>query len=63
LQANAKQTRIGKLVDDGMLVIDKLKTSLKVVLPTNYAREALNNTMRGELIDFITAIGMNEKII
>ncbi len=61
LQANAKQPTIGKLVDDAMLAIEKSNTSLRGVLPTNYAREALNKTMLGELIDLIGTIGMNEE--
>lgn len=61
LQANAKQPTIGKLVDDAMLAIEKSNTSLKGVLPNNYAREALNKTMLGELIDLISTIGMNEE--
>ena len=61
LQANAKQLAIGKLVDDAMLAIEKSNNSLKGVLPTNYAREALNKTMLGELIDLISTIGMNEE--
>jgi type I restriction enzyme M protein len=61
LQANAKQPTIGKLVDDAMLAIEKSNASLKGVLPTNYAREALNKTMLGELIDLISTIGMNEE--
>ena len=59
LQANAKRPTIGKLVDDAMLAIEKSNTSLKGVLPTNYAREALNKTMLGELIDLVSTIGMN----
>ena len=61
LQNNAKQPTIGKLVDDAMLAIEKSNTSLKGVLPTNYAREALNKQMLGELIDLISTIGMNEE--
>ena len=61
LQANAKQPTIGKLVDDAMLSIEKSNASLKGVLPNNYAREALNKTMLGELIDLISTIGMNEE--
>jgi type I restriction enzyme M protein len=60
LQNNAKQPTIGKLVDDAMLAIEKSNVSLKGVLPTNYAREALNKQMLGELIDLISTIGMNE---
>lgn len=61
LQANAKQPTIGKMVDDAMLAIEKSNANLKGVLPTNYAREALNKTMLGELIDLISTIGMNEE--
>ena len=61
LQANAKLPTIGKLVDDAMLAIEKSNDNLKGVLPTNYAREALNKTMLGELIDLISTIGMNEE--
>lgn len=61
LQNNAKQPTIGKLVDDAMLAIEKSNVSLKGVLPTNYAREALNKQMLGELIDLISTIGMNEE--
>ncbi len=61
LQANAKVPTIGKLVDDAMLAIEKSNAGLKGVLPTNYAREELNKTMLGELIDLISTIGMNEE--
>lgn len=61
LQANAKLPTIGKLIDDAMLAIEKSNTSLKGVLPTNYAREAINKTMLGELIDLIGTIGMSEE--
>ena len=60
LQANAKQPTIGKLVDDAMLAIEKSNTSLKGVLPTNYARELLIKPC-WELIDLISTIGMNEE--
>ena len=36
---------INQIVDDAMLAIENSNTSLKGVLPTNYAREALNKTM------------------
>ena len=60
LQNNAKQPTIGKLVDDAMLAIEKSNDSLRGILPTNYAREALNKQMLGELIDLIGSIGMHE---
>jgi type I restriction enzyme M protein len=60
LQNNAKKPKIGNFVDDAMLAIEKSNVSLKGVLPTNYAREALNKQMLGELIDLISTIGMSE---
>lgn len=60
LQANAKQPTIGKLVDDAMLAIESANTSLKGVLPKDYARHALNKQMLGELTDLISKIGMHE---
>ena len=61
LRGSAKQPTIGKLIDDAMLAIEKSNTGLKGVLPTNYAREALNKNMLGELIDLISTIGMKEE--
>jgi len=61
LQANAKQSTIGKLIDDAMLAIEGKNESLKGVLPKDYARPALNKVMLGELIDLISGIAMNEE--
>jgi type I restriction enzyme M protein len=61
LQANAKQTTIGKIIDDAMLAIEARNASLKGVLPKEYARPALNKIMLGELIDLISGIAMNEE--
>ena len=60
LQGNAKQTGIGKLIDEAMLAIEKVNPTLKGVLPKDYARPALNAVMLGELIDLISGIAMNE---
>ena len=62
LQARAKQTTIGKDVDNAMLAIEASNASLKGVLPKDYARPALNKVMLGELIDLVSAIGMGEEI-
>ena len=61
LQAKAKQTTIGKDVDDAMLAIEASNASLKGVLPKDYARPALNKIMLGELIDLVSGIGMAEE--
>ena len=61
LQAKAKQTTIGKDIDDAMLAIEANNASLKGVLPKDYARPALNKVMLGELIDLVSGIGMAEE--
>lgn len=61
LQANAKQSSIGTLIDDAMRTIEKDNESLKGVLPKDYARPALNKVMLGELIDLISSIALNER--
>jgi type I restriction enzyme M protein len=60
LQASAKSPKIGNLVDDAMLAIEKSNDGLKGVLPKEYARPALNKVMLGELIDLLSTIGMAE---
>ena len=60
LQANARQTTIGKLIDDAMLAIEAHNASLKGVLPKDYNRPALDKVMLGELIDLISGIAMGE---
>ena len=61
LQARAKQTTIGKDIDDALLAIEARNASLKGVLPKDYARPALNKVMLGELIDLVSGIGMAEE--
>ncbi len=61
LQANAKLSTIGILIDDAMRAIEKDNESLKGVLPKDYARPALNKVMLGELIDLISGIALNEE--
>lgn len=60
LKANAKQAKIGTLIDEAMQAIEKENESLKSVLPKDYARPALNKIMLGELIDLISRIALNE---
>ncbi len=60
LQDHAKQSTIGKLIDDAMLALEASNASLKGVLPKEYARPALNKIMLGELIDLISGIAMGE---
>jgi len=48
LQKNAKQPTIGITVDNVMDAIERDNTSLKGVLPKNYAREGLDKQRLGE---------------
>ena len=45
LQRNAKQPKIGKMIDDAMEVIERDNPSLKGVLPTNYSRPSLDKQL------------------
>jgi type I restriction enzyme M protein len=61
LQAKAKQPEIGKLVDDAMVAIERDNTSLKGVLPKDYARPGLDKQRLGELIDLVGTIGLGDQ--
>ena len=60
LRTQAKQPTIGKTVDAAMDQIEKSNSSLKGVLPKVYARQNLDPTTLGELIDLISNIAFNE---
>lgn len=51
--ANAKTPMIGKYIDDAMDELEKENASLKGVLPKVFARQNLDPTSLGELIDLI----------
>ncbi|MDD2889333.1 MAG: class I SAM-dependent DNA methyltransferase [bacterium] len=61
LQNNAKRPDIGKIIDDAMDEIEKNNSSLKGVLPKNYARPSLDTQRLGELIDLIGTIGLGDE--
>src|SRR3990172_8984021 len=56
LQASAKQSTIGKVVDDAMVALERDNPRIKGVLPKNYARPGLDKHRLGELIDLIGSI-------
>lgn len=56
----AKQPTIGKSVDEAMDAIEKENPSLKGVLPKVYARQNLDPTSLGELIDLIGNIALGD---
>ncbi len=61
LQKNAKQPTIGIIIDDAMDAIEQENSSLKGVLPKNYAREGLDKQRVGELIDLVGTIGLGDR--
>jgi len=60
LLSKAKQVDIGKIVDEAMDAIEKENTSLKGVLPKVYARQNLDPTSLGELIDLVGNIALGD---
>ncbi len=60
LKSQAKQPTIGKTVDSAMDAIEKENSSLKGVLPKVYARQNLDPTSLGELIDLIGNIALGD---
>ena len=60
LKSQAKQTTIGKIVDKAMEDIENDNPQLKGVLPKVYARQNLDPTSLGELIDMIGNIALGD---
>ncbi len=61
LKAQAKQSTIGRLVDDAMAGIEHDNPALKGVLPKDYARPALDKERLGQLIDLISNIKVGDE--
>ena len=57
IRKDAKQPRIGRMIDEAMELIEKENPSLKGVLHKDYARPTLDKRSLGELIDLIGTIG------
>ena len=60
LQSKAKQPEIGKFVDEAMDAIENENASLKGVLPKVFARQNLDPTSLGELIDLVSNIALGD---
>ncbi|MCL4483956.1 MAG: type I restriction-modification system subunit M [Bacteroidetes bacterium] len=60
LQSKARQPGIGKFVDDAMDAIEAENASLKGVLPKVFARQNLDPTSLGELIDLVSNIALGD---
>ena len=61
LQGKAKQSSIGKDIDNAMRAIEAKNPSLMGIIPKDYVCPALDKIMLGELINLVSGIGMAEK--
>ena len=53
LRGQARQSAIGRAVDDAMAAIERDNPALKDVLPRDYARPALDKQRLGQLVDLV----------
>ena len=60
LRASAKQANIGKLIDDGLSIIEAENPKLKGILDKRYARAQLPDGKLGELVDLVSTIGFGD---
>ena len=60
LQNNARQPTIGRMVDDAMIAIERDNPVLRDVLPKEYAKQALDQTRLGQVIDLISDIRIGD---
>ncbi len=60
LRAAAKQTNIGKQIDDALTVIETENPKLKGILDKRYARAQLPDGKLGELVDLVSTIGFGD---
>src|SRR2546425_5882593 len=58
LKASAPQPTIGTLVDDAMTAIERDNSSLKGVLPKDFARPGLDKQRLGQLINLVSDIAL-----
>ena len=60
LRAAAKQTDIGKRIDDALTAIEAENPKLKGILDKRYGRAQLPDGKLGELVDLISTIGFGD---
>lgn len=58
VKSNARSPKIGTLIDEAMDALEKENKQLKGVLPKVYARQNLDATVLGELVDMFTNIDL-----
>ncbi len=56
LQSQARQPTIGRTMDDAMIAIERDNPALKDVLPKIYARQELDKTSLGQVVDLVSNI-------
>ena len=61
IKAQAKQSTVGRLVDDAMTGIERDNPMLKAVLPKDYARPSLDKQRLGQIIDLVSNIKVGDK--
>lgn len=60
ISSAAHTPEIGTVIDDAMRAIEKENTSLKNVLPKNYANPDLDKRVLGEVVDLFTNMNMED---
>jgi type I restriction enzyme M protein len=58
LRTNSENSKIGKLIDNAMDLIERSNPDLKHILPRNYSGSHLDRNKLGELVDLISSIGL-----
>ncbi len=61
IRNQAKQSDIGKRIDDALIAIEQDNPRLKGILDKRFARTQLEDGKLGELIDLVSSIGFGEK--
>jgi len=61
IQASAKLSTIGEVIDEAMAAIARENPSLEGILPDDYARHALDKQRLGELVELIGTIGLGAR--
>ena len=61
IQDSAKSPKIGKIIDDAMIALERDNDSLKGVLPKDYARPKLDKGNLGSLVDLFSNIPIGGK--
>lgn len=61
IRDSAKDEKIGQIIDDAMILIEKENQTLKNVLEKRYARPEIDKRRLGELIDLISTIKLHSQ--